>query len=95
MFDAELFMGFPITSEFALLLDSVSPEIKKLFIQENPDYLREVSHNGHSYLGKFAGKIGEASSLELLENNIISLLKKLVPDYPYQQSSLVIFPIRM
>lgn len=93
MYRAELFLGFPVDSLFAKKLAMLDTGYVSLFIQHNETYLREVTYNNVKYLGKAAGKVNELTALDLLEANIISLLKKLVSDYPYQQNSLHLFPL--
>jgi hypothetical protein len=45
------------------------------------------------YFGKFANANLTMSALELLEKNVYSLLKKIVPDFPYEETALYVFPI--
>ena len=45
------------------------------------------------YLGRFVGKNTTLTELELLEKNIISLIKRLVPDHPYEGGSLVLISL--
>lgn len=93
MFNIQLFLGFPIDQLFAKKLDRVNQNLISEFIKDEGDYLREVQHNGVLYVGKEIGKITEYQKLELLEQNIYSLLKKLVPDFPYDEAPLYLFPM--
>src|SRR5438105_1590338 len=92
MFVAKLFLGFPIEHDFSLKLDKVNPEIVSLFVKKGGDYLEKINFKGVSYLGKFVGDIADGTALELLEANIYSLLKKLVPEYSYEKIPLLLFP---
>lgn len=87
-----LFLGYPIEDDFAEVLESVDPQVSALFItQESSEYLQEIIHNDRRYLGKFTGEAVGSQELILLESNIYSLLKKIVPNYPYDRVPLVLF----
>lgn len=92
MFSVELFLGYPVEGGFAEALGRVDPQLANLFIQGGENYLQQVVHQDVRYLGKFAGEMCDIGRLELLEKNIFSLLKKLIPDYSYESVSLVLFP---
>ena len=92
-FDAQLFLGFVVDDEFSRVMSSLNPELLKLYIQDNDSCLQEVMYHDLRYLGKFAGKGSHLSDLDLLETNIYSLLKQIVPHYPYGETALVLFPI--
>jgi|LakMenE18May11ns_1017448.scaffolds.fasta_scaffold9369885_2 hypothetical protein len=94
MYLAELFLGFRVGESYRAKLDLVDRDLKNLFLKNDQEiYLEENFHEGIYYLGKSLGKIKDFSSLEALEANIYSLLKKLVPDYPYSEEPLSLFPI--
>jgi len=82
MIDLQLFLGLPIDQNLARQLDQVNSYTKAMFIQEGENYLQEVIFNDRTYLGKKLGKITDSQSLETLEANVYSLLKKLAPGYP-------------
>lgn len=92
-FDVQLFLGFPVDADFARELDKIRPEVLGQFIQNGEPYLQEICFHSTRYLGKFAGKGSHLSDLDLLDTNIYSILKKLVPQYPYKDTSLVLFPV--
>lgn len=93
MYSAKLFLGFPVDQEFSFHLQKVNPHLTSLFIQKSGQYLEEVNFKGVSYLGKYAENVTDSSELELLEANVYSLLKKLVPDYSYEKVPLLLFPV--
>lgn len=93
MFDYQLFLGFPLSPSFQSQLESVSAELKVSFIQNHSDYLQFLEHEGISYLGKFLGFQVELPSLELTKTNIYSLLRLLIPDYPYDQVPLCLLAV--
>jgi hypothetical protein len=88
-----LFLGFPIEESFEKKLNLTNPYIVSLFVKKNGDYLQEVTFKTRKYLGKFVGHMTDFSELELIEANIFSILKKLVPDHPYDQTPLVLFTL--
>jgi hypothetical protein len=93
MYSARLFLGFPITSEFSSFLEQVDPKVLDLFIKDEENYLKKLKINEVSFLGKCVDNSIDLDSLELLEANIFSLIKKLVPIYPYSLNPLKLFPI--
>lgn len=93
MSDVALFLGFPIDDEFSNHLNGVDPKILKIFIRsDTSDYLRELEHRGQRFIGKEVGPISDINILPLLQTNIYSLLKKIVPSYPCENIALTLFP---
>ena len=93
MFSMALFLGFPVDASLSEALESVDSKLAVLFLENNDaHYLKEVVYQDVRYLGKFAGEITNLANLTLLEANIYSLLKKVVPDYSFRKNSLVLFP---
>lgn len=93
MYKVHLFLGFPVDSNFSIKLDQINPAIRTLFIKSEENYLHEVQKNNQCYLGKLIPNKSELPALEMLEANIYSLLKRLVPDYPYENVPLALFPV--
>jgi hypothetical protein len=94
MFFAKLFVGIPIQDSFAEQFSKSNPQLIDIFIKRNnPEYLQEVEQNGIVYLGKSIQTACDIVSLDLIQANILSLLKKIVPDYSYSDVRLVLFPI--
>ena len=52
MISAQLFLGFPVTSEYERLLGKVKKEMLCLFIQEDSEYLQNIQYEGVRYIGK-------------------------------------------
>lgn len=87
-----LFLGFPVSPDFARLLSKANPHVVSLFIQKGEgEYLQEMIFKEKIYLGKSVANLTDFSELELLEKHIYSILKKLVPDYPFKENPLVLF----
>jgi hypothetical protein len=93
MFDYQLFIGFPKDPLFEKELQKANKHLIDQFIRSNGEYLEEINHQGMSYLGKKLGKLSQFSEIVLIEANIYSILKKLVPDFPYDETPLILFPI--
>lgn len=88
MFSAQLFLGFPVDQIFAQKLDKANPNLVKEFIREDGEYLCALEHKGLRYLGKHLGAMVAFPQLEMMEKNIYSLLKRLVPEFPYDEAPL-------
>ncbi|MFI5343462.1 MAG: hypothetical protein ACHQUC_04500 [Chlamydiales bacterium] len=93
MIDCILFFGFPIDVAFQEALEKVPSAILNLFIQIGDEYLKRIDQEGISYLGKSLGQCVDSSTIDLAQGHILSLLKRLVPDYPYNQEALVLLAI--
>lgn len=93
MFDLVMFLGFPLQADFAQASAHLDPKLTRLFTAQNEEYLREVVYQNEVYWGKSIGEICDVDKLELLEKNVYSLLKKIVPDYPYGNTCLYLFPL--
>lgn len=89
-----LFLGFPIDETFNHSLNKNKPEYVSLFIDTDDNYLKKVEFRKVLYLGKFIPQEVYLTQLELLETNIVSLLKKLVVDYDYSKSKLFLFALK-
>jgi hypothetical protein len=74
----QLFLGTPIQSTWKEDLNNSS--LFPIFVKNSDPNLYKISHQGQQYLGKPAGRITEVSSLDLLEQNIFGLLKKILPE---------------
>lgn len=93
LIQSSLFLGFPITPLFREALQRNKAEVLSFFIHPGGDYLQEIQYQGMDYLGKWVENPSTLHQISLLEEHILSLLKKLVVEYPYQNESLNLFPI--
>lgn len=94
VFDVTLFLGFPVDVAYAKALASANPQLLQLFLSAgHSDYLTEVVHGGLRYIGKSSGEMSSIAQIELLQNNIYSLLRKLTPQYPFTQVPLTLLAI--
>jgi len=91
MLELTLFLGFPIDTE---TFDALNPSLKGAYLKEGEAYLSPISHKKTLYLGKWAGSSAELGRLQLLQENIQSLLAKLMPDRPAGQFPLQLIAIQ-
>lgn len=89
----ELFLGFPVDGHFKDLLLRVNPDVSAMFIQNKSDYLQQITLHDRDFLGKNLGQIIDISSLNLIQTHILSILKKIIPNYNYDLNSLLLFPL--
>lgn len=94
MLDQRLFLGLPLTPSYFDQLKKLPPPLLATFIQrESPDYLQEIESEGIKYLGKYLDSPFDMANLDSLETNIYSLLKRLIPDYSYEEHPLLLLPV--
>lgn len=93
MIDLQLFLGFPVDYECKLHLDNLKPDLKAYFLRQNSEYLEKHILMDVLYLGKKIGKDIDLEKLKELEVHVYSILKRLLPEYPFHEKSLVLFPI--
>ncbi|MGZ3732924.1 MAG: hypothetical protein ACXU9U_04230 [Parachlamydiaceae bacterium] len=93
MFERKLFFGFQIDTLFQDALSAVNKQLLGIFIRNDDEYLQELTYEKRRYLGKFVNSPLDLAALELLQVNVYSMLKRLVPNYPYEQSSLWLIPL--
>lgn len=91
--DTILFLGFPITESHHHTIKQLPDAERSLFINSNPLYLEQIEHEGIVYLGKSLGVSMEINQLEMMTTNILSLLKKLIPNHSYVSDSLVLLAL--
>lgn len=93
MIAVELFLGFPCDKEYLSLYQNLPASLVKVFVNGDSTYLQKIDTEAGSFLGKRIGKQTDVEGLKNLEENIYSLLKRLTPDHPVKETSLMIFPI--
>jgi hypothetical protein len=89
---SHLFLGLPIHKELKGSLTSSS--LFNLFVKEGENYLQEYSEKNFYYLGRILDEKIDLTQLEMLQANIYSLLKKILPDYPFEEIHLQLFPVK-
>jgi len=93
MIEPTLFFGLPFESEPGIQIDALEETLKKLYINDEEGHLIELTIDKERYLGKKVGNIIDLPHLALLESNIYTLLKKLLPDYPIEDYPLYLVTI--
>ena len=92
--DVSLFLGLPVDAHCAKNLESLDPLTRELYISKHQEsYLCEVEFCGIKYLGKFIGEITTIVDLKLLEKNIYSIFRKIIPNYLCETIPLVVICI--
>lgn len=90
--DPQLFLGLPLSETYIQELNQLDPPFLDAFIKaQSSDYLQRIENQGVVYLGKGIPSPYDVAGLESLQTNIMSLLIKLVPDYPYAEHPLQLF----
>lgn len=94
MFDTILFLGFPLSDSYHQALLQLPAAERELFIQNQASpYLQQIKSEEIVYLGKCLGPSIEMAALEISSAHIYSLLKKLIPHFPYEQYSLCLLAL--
>lgn len=93
MFDVELFLGYPVEKAYAKKVAGANPHLLSAFVNTQEGYLADIEHQGTRYFGKTLGMTADIADLEMSQANIMSLLKKVVPDHIYEPSALVLVAI--
>ena len=92
-FERKFFFGYLVEDVYQNLLSSVNNSLLDLYIKNGGEYLQEEIFQNKRYLGCYSSSPADIPHLELLESHIFSLLKRIIPNHPYDNSSLVLFPV--
>ena len=93
MTDVQLFLGFCIDDVWKQQFEKVNANLSNYFIRENSDYLCTITYNNEDFLGKFIGNTSCLDSIKLIQENIISIALKLVPDYNFLSNPVVLIAV--
>lgn len=94
MLDTILFLGFPLSASYQQELQWLPSAERELFIQPQASpYLQQIENQGMVYLGKSLGSSIEIAALESVQSHIYSLLRKLIPHFPYEKHPLLLLAI--
>lgn len=94
MYSIKLFFGLLVNEEFANHLSKVNPDLLALFIQNKEDYLSDITVENMRFIGKYIDKAVDLTSLELLQLNIYSIVKRILPEYTCENNPLILFPLQ-
>lgn len=90
----ELFLGISFTSEIQERIKMLDPYLVSMFLAQDSEHLQQYRHEGRDFLGKPLGELADSSTVLLVGTHIISVIKKLLPDYRVDINSLVILPFQ-
>ena len=94
LLERELFLGFEVHEKYQNQLAQVNPYLLTMFVNnENPDYLQKATTEKGTFFGKKLGKLTKLDTFDQTSDNIYSFLKKIVPNYSYEEETLFLFSI--
>jgi hypothetical protein len=87
-----MFLGFMVSPSFADSLAAAPSALREALIgQDEKHYLADVRYKNERYIGKRINEGCTTAALDLSAEHIYSVLKKIVPDFPYDQHNLYLF----
>ena len=87
--NVKLFLGYPLTEPLKNELDK--SRLVDMFVNDEGLYLQRIMHEELFFLGKELGPSTDLAKLQLLQTNIYSLLAKILPEYPFKDTPLLLF----
>ena len=94
MLDYRLFLGFRSNSFIEETLQTANPHLVTLFLGSTQDeYLCRIEKNDHHYIGKFLPELTDIDDLEQLQNHVLSIAHRLVPDLNLEKNPLTLFTV--
>ncbi len=88
MLSATLFLGLPIDPTLEAALSRVSPALLEQFTQGGDAYLEFFEQGDLRYLGKAVGPSLATSRIDLVRDNILSLIQRLLPKHHLDPSTI-------
>ena len=85
---AHLFFGIPVDLQIQQQIDQLSPEILEIFFSEQN--LEKITKNSSKYIGKKIEGLTDLEKLELTRLNILSIIKKFIPETQTKELSLAL-----
>lgn len=90
----KLFCGILLNKQLLEEFKKAPAYITSQFIKtSDPDYLSFIEYSNTPYLGKILGDDCNPDDFDHLEQNIYSLLKKIIPNVSPQENPPVLFPV--
>lgn len=93
MLKPQLFLGLQVNESLQKQLDALPSQMREILIGDAESQLRIIKNQQNTYIGKPACENPNLESLELLEENISSHLKKIFPNLPTDRTKLTLVPI--
>ncbi len=89
MFDLKLLLGIAADVEFEQIVGRTNPNLVSL-LMSGGDYLSEISLDNQRYLCKPIPLSTTVNQLENIEIHLLSLLRKLAPNYSFAKNPPVL-----
>ena len=89
--NVKLFLGMHLDSALKEAISLNHPDFVKLFLNHTDAYLFTTIFEDQKYLGKFIDSGTSLADLQLSQNNLLSIAKKLAPNYPFNPQNTVLF----
>jgi len=86
-----LVIGAKVSDKIQEHLDSCIPAHQFYFKDNNPDYLQIVRVDGEKVIGKMLKPGLPVTEVGDYADNVMSILKKVCPDYKWSQSDIKVF----
>lgn len=88
-----LFLGYPLTDSLQREFIKVDERLLEMFLSGVAPYLQRIDYHEAVFIGKEIGQAADFNKIKLLEANIYSMLAKIVPGYPFKETSLFLLPL--
>ncbi len=88
---ANVFIGMVINERLQEALDKCDPYNERFFRRNDPDYLQVTTAADKNIIGKRLARSVQLSEIDNIVSNVISILKKICPDYFFDKSEFGIF----
>ncbi|MBN1493591.1 MAG: hypothetical protein JW938_05530 [Candidatus Omnitrophica bacterium] len=88
---ANIFIGMIINERLQEALDKCEPYNERFFRRNDPDYLQMTTTGDKSLIGKRLSRSVPLSEIDNIVNNIMSILKKICPDFYFDKNDVSVF----
>jgi len=86
-----IIIGAKVTDRIRENLDHALPAHQFYFKDNNPDYLQILRIEGEQVIGKKVASGLNVKQLDDYASNVISILRKVCPDYRWSESEIRVF----
>lgn len=91
MQDVHVFIGMPLEGLFLATYEAVPAQKRALFVGKDETSLREIQYQDKKYVGRFVPAMSSITDLEMIEQNVFSVLKRLTPEFHFDETPLILF----
>lgn len=88
---ANVFVGVVIEQKLQEALDACDPYNERFFRRKDPQYLMVSKSGEKNIIGKRLGRTVDVADLDNIVLNIISILKKICPDFSFSKEQFSVF----